>query len=438
MEQQVKKILGIRREDKNEWERRVPLIPDDIALLKSRYGIETIVQPSPIRVFSDDEYEKVGAVVKEDLSDAEVIVAVKEIPTELLKKGKTYLYFSHTIKGQPYNMDMLKRLMGLECNLIDYERIVNEKNLRLIFFGKYAGLAGMIETLYAYGQKMKLKGIATPFEKVKQAYEYGTLERAKEEIKKIGDEIASNGLPEELCPLIVGFAGYGNVSKGAQEIFDLFPHKAIPADQLAEKVKDIASETHNLYKVEFKEEDMVKPKSGTFELQDYYNNPEKYESVFEDYLPNLSMLVNCIYWTEKYPRLVTKDFLKKNPYLGLQVIGDISCDIEGSVEITKDATMPDNPCFTFYPETDSFDNGIQQKGVTVMAVDNLPCEFPKEASGDFSTVLKEYINEMVTADYQDDFDQLKLPYPIKRALILHNGQLTNEYTYMNKFLQEDL
>lgn len=430
----MKKILGIRREDKNEWERRVPLIPDDVADLRDTYGVKTIVQPSPIRVFSDEEYVKAGAVVKEDMSEAEVIVAVKEVPTALLEKGKTYVYFSHTIKGQSYNMDMLRRLMDLECNLVDYERIVNEKNMRLIFFGKYAGLAGMIETFYAFGQKMRLQGISNPFEKIKQAYEYGTLECAKEEIKKISDDVASNGLPAELCPLVVGFAGYGNVSKGAQDIFDLFPHKTVPAGQLKNSINEIASDRHNLYKVEFKEEDMVKPNSGAFELQDYYNNPEKYESIFEGYLSNLSMLVNCIYWTEKYPRLVTKDFLKRNPDLGLKVIGDISCDIEGSIEITKDATMPDSPCFTYYPDDNNFDDVIQKDGITVMAVDNLPCEFPKEASEDFSTVLKEYVNEMVTADFHDEFNTLKLPYPIKRALILHNGQLTDEYTYMHKFL----
>jgi alpha-aminoadipic semialdehyde synthase len=299
----------------------------------------------------------------------------------------------------------------------------------------------MIETLYAFGRKMKRKGFDTPFEKVKQAYRYSSLEEAKEEIAKIGQEIADNGLPKELCPLVVGFAGYGNVSKGAQEIFDLLPHTVIQPDTLDEFVKDSSSDNKNLYKVEFREEDMVKPKQGSFVLQDYYDHPEKYESVFENYLPHLKILVNCIYWTEKYPRLVTKDYLKgrvsKMSDYELRVIGDISCDIEGSIEITYKPTMPDHPCFTYDIENDSFEDDITEKGITVMAVDNLPCEFSKEASVDFSTILREYVSDIVNADFKKDFDQLKLPFPIKKALILHNGELTPEYTYMKEFLKEE-
>lgn len=435
-------ILGIRREDKNEWEKRVPLIPGDIEELQKKYGIKAIVQPSPIRVFSDDEYKKNGADVDEDLSNAKTIFAVKEIPEKLLERGKTYIYFSHTIKGQPYNMSMLRRLMDMRCNLIDYERVVNEKNMRLIFFGRHAGLAGMIETFYAFGRKMKLKGFDTPFDKIKQAYQYSSLEEAKEDIAKIGQEIADRGLPKDLCPLVVGFAGYGNVSKGAQEIFDVLPHEIIQPDRVDESVKEDASDNKVLYKVEFKEEDMVKPRQGSFVLQDYYDHPEKYEPVFEKYLPHLKILVNCIYWTEKYPRLVTKEYLRARVSemsdYELRIIGDISCDIDGSIEITCKPTMPDRPCFTYDIENDSFEDDITEKGITVMAVDNLPCEFSKEASIDFSTVLKEYVKDIVHADFKKDFEQLKLPFPIKKALILHNGELTPEYTYMNTFLKEEL
>jgi len=436
----MKKILGIRREDKNRWERRVPLIPADIEELGKKYGIKTFVQPSPIRVFKDTEYTKAGAQVSEDMSAADVIFAVKEIPEELFARGKTYVFFSHTIKGQHHNMNMLKRLMDLECNLIDYERVVNEKNIRLIFFGRHAGLSGMIETLHAFGRKMSLKGMHTPFEEVKQAYLYDTLQQAKEQIQAVGAHIAEKGLPEELCPLVVGFSGYGNVSRGAQEIFDLLPHKVVEPKDLAKAVKQNAGENRALLKVVFKEEDMVKPKSGVFELQDYYNHPEKYESSFESHLPVLKMLVNCIYWSEKYPRLVTKEYLKREyartKKCGLQVVGDISCDIDGSIEITYKATMPDQPCFTYHAGSDRFVDTVEAEGVTVMAVDNLPCEFSHEASMDFSKALKPYINDILSADYSGDFDAIALPYPIKKALILHKGKLTREYTYINEFLKE--
>jgi len=168
----MEKIIGIRREDKNEWEKRVPLIPEDVAELKKKYGIHTIIQPSKIRVYSDDEYRKSGAEINEDLSKANVILAVKEIPEIMFEKGKTYIFFSHIIKGQSYNMPSLKKMMSLKTNLIDYERIVNEKNQRLIFFGRYAGLAGMVESFHSFGKKLKLMGLNTPFEKIKSAYQY--------------------------------------------------------------------------------------------------------------------------------------------------------------------------------------------------------------------------------------------------------------------------
>ncbi len=187
------KTIGIRREDKNEWERRVPLVPGDVAELGEKYGIKTIIQPSEIRIFSDDEYQKAGAEIGEDLQGADAIFAVKEIPLHLLEHGKTYIFFSHTIKGQPYNMKMLKRLMELECNLIDYELIAGRKNNRLITFSSYAGMAGLIETLHAYGRKMKLNGYVTPFEEIKQAYQYNSLEEAKNHLIESLKEEAKTG-----------------------------------------------------------------------------------------------------------------------------------------------------------------------------------------------------------------------------------------------------
>ncbi|UCH93330.1 MAG: hypothetical protein JSV88_24055 [Candidatus Aminicenantes bacterium] len=435
------KVIGIRREDKNQWERRAPLIPNDVRELKEKYGIKTIVQPSKIRIFTAEEYKNAGAEINEDLSQAKTVLAIKEIPPHLLEKNKTYAFFSHTIKGQPHNMPMLKRMMELKCNLIDYERVMNEKNLRLIFFGRYAGLAGMVETLHAFGQKLKLQGHHTPLEKIKQAFEYSSLEEAKKEIEAIGEEINEHGLPVELAPNVVGFAGYGNVSRGAQEIFNLLPHKVISAHILNEMYENFSEDNFNFYKVVFNEEDMVRTrnKDEQFGLQDYYDHPEKYESRFELFLPYLDILVNCIYWTEDYPRFVTKEYLKNQTILRsnltLKVIGDISCDINGSVEITYKPTMPDNPTYTYFAKDDRYEDGTQRTGVTVMAVDNLPCEFPRASSREFSSILKNFVNDIVSEDFNKGVDQLKLPYPLKKALILHKGQLTNDYLYMNKFIR---
>ena len=432
------KTIGIRRESKNQWERRTPFTPEHVRELKDKYGIHTIVQPSEIRVFSDAEYSRAGAEINEDLSQARVIFAIKEIPLKFLEPGKTYVFFSHTIKGQDYNMDMLQRLKDLKTNLIDYERIMDERNRRLIFFGEYAGLAGMIETLHCFGQKLKLQGFETPFEKVKQAYQYGSLKEAKEKIAELGKEINSQGLPQELCPLVIGFAGYGNVSRGAQEIFDLLPHKVISPLTLKEMAESFVADRYHLYKVVFKEEDLVRPKQGSFDLQDYYDFPQKYESQFEDYLPYLQVLVNCIYWTEDYPRLVTKQYIKDQTVLqsnlNLRVIGDISCDIEGSIEITYKATMPDNPCYTYLARQDVFQDGVVRQGVSVMAIDNLPCEFSRESSEYFSSVLTDFADELIEADFDRPLDELVLAPPLKKGLILLNGEFTDEYKYMQDFL----
>jgi len=347
--------LGIRREDKNKWERRVPLTPQHLKELKEKHGIDSIVQPSPIRIFSDKEYKDTGTKIQEDISSCPVVFAVKELPINFFEPNKTYAFFSHTIKGQKYNMPMLKKMMDLGCTLIDYERIVNERGFRLVFFGRYAGLAGMVDTLWALGQKMKSKGVDSPFNNIRQTVDYQKhLPEIKEHLKEIGGKIQGNGIPESLAPVVVGFAGYGNVSKGAQEVLDILPVEEISPDE----IKGVYDNPSNkcIYKVVFKESDMVQPilSSDSFELQDYYKHPEKYESVFQKYIPDLTILMNCIYWDSKYPRLVTKEFLKRNfsDQMRLQVIGDISVDINGAIECTEKSTEPDTPVYVYNPLTD--------------------------------------------------------------------------------------
>ncbi|MCK5004899.1 MAG: hypothetical protein KAS21_07415 [Candidatus Aminicenantes bacterium] len=432
--------IGIRREDKNEWERRVPLTPQAVKELKDKFGIRTIVQPSDLRIFKDEEYIQAGAEINEDLSEADTIFAVKEVPISYFDEGKTYVFFSHTIKGQEYNMKLLKSMIEKKINLIDYERIVDNENRRLIFFGKYAGLAGMVETLHGIGLKLKLQGYDTPLEKIKQAFAYGSVEEAKDHISEIGREIEENGFPSELSPFVFGFAGYGNVSQGAQEIFDLLPFKVVSADILDENYENFSADNYIFYKVILKEEDLVRRKEGEFNLQEYYNNPELYVSRFTEYAEKLKVLVNCIYWTEKYPRLLTKDYLKEQAaitkYPNLRMIGDISCDIDGSIEITHKVTMPDNPSFTYFGHNDKYEDGVHREGVSVMAVDNLPCEFPRESSEAFSEVLLKFAAEIADADFNTDFNSLILPDPVKKALILHKGGLTEDYKYMESFISE--
>lgn len=435
------KVIGIRREDKNEWERRVPLTPQAVRDLKEKFGVRTIIQPSDLRIFKDEEYVQAGADINEDLSEADTIFAVKEVPISFLDEGKTYIFFSHTIKGQEYNMNLLRSMIEKKVNLIDYERVVDSENRRLIFFGKYAGLAGMVETLHGLGLKLSLQGYDTPLQKIKQAFAYNSVEEAKNHISEIGKEIEESGFPSELSPFVFAFAGYGNVSQGAQEIFDLLPYKTVSVDVLAENYENFSADNYIFYKVILKEEDLVRRKEGQFDLKEYYNNPELYVSRFTEYAKNLKVLVNCIYWTEKYPRLLTKDYLKDqaafSDYPNLRMIGDISCDIDGSIEITHKVTMPDNPSFTYFGRENRYEDGISRGGVSVMAVDNLPCEFPRESSEAFSEVLLKFAAEIAGADFNAEFNSLILPDPVKNALILHKGELTKDYKYMESFISEE-
>ncbi len=428
--------LGIRREDKNKWERRVPLVPDHIKELKEKHGIETIIQPSKIRIYSENDFKNAGALINEDLSSCPVVFAIKEIPIDLFEPKKTYVFFSHTIKGQSHNMPMLKKMMELGCNLVDYEKISNEKGRRLVFFGRFAGLAGIIDTLWAFGQRMDLYGIKTPFAEIKQTIHYKDLEEAKTHIKKIGIIIEKVGIPKSLTPFIVGFAGYGNVSKGAQEILDILPIKEINPKQLGDIYNNFSDRV--IYKVVFKEEDTVVPISPKkdFDLQEYYNHPELYRSIFHQYLEHINILINCILWNRQYPRLVTKESLKKNytENMKLQVIGDISVDINGAIEFTEKVTNPGNPVFVYNPFSNEIVDGFNGNGIVVMAIDNLPCEVPKESSKEFSDSLIPFVPSIVKADFSVDFKNLNLPYEIKKAVILYHGKLTPNYQYINKFL----
>ncbi len=432
--------IGIRREDKNKWERRVPLTPAHTARLIEQSQLNIIAQSSPVRAFDDDDYAQASAVVQEDLSPADVVFAVKEIPLPLLQANKTYLFFSHTIKGQAYNMPLLQKLLELNCQLIDYERIADDQNRRLIFFGRHAGLAGMIDTLHTLGQRLAWEGHSTPLAEVKLTYQYGDLPAAQQAIRSIGRRIAEEGLPEALAPLVVGVAGYGNVSRGAQEILDWLPTRTIsPAELLTLSQRDDV-QRNVIYKVVFKEQDTVEPAADgqPFDLQEFFKHPERYRGRFEQYLPHLSVLVNCIYWDTPYPRLLTvaqaRQMYAENASPKLKVIGDISCDIEGGVEITVKPTSPDEPAFVWDPASGAAIDGVAGHGPVIMAIDNLPCELPVESSTSFGDALLPFVPALAAADFSADFDSVALPPELKRATIVYQGQLTPSYEYLVQFL----
>lgn len=428
--------IGIRREDKSIWEARVPLVPDDIALLVRDHGLKFSVQSATHRAFPDAAFTAAGAEVCDGAVDCPIIMGVKEVPPDQLLAERTYVMFSHTIKGQRENMPLLRRLMELKCQLIDYEKIVDAAGRRLVFFGRYAGLAGMIDTLWALGARWQHEGIENPFSSVQQAHRYASLDDAVREMTRIGALIRRSGLPQRCRPLVCGFAGYGQVSQGAQEIYDLLPVEEVTPEDLPTLPHTPAT----CYKVVFREEHMVKPvdSAASFELQEYYDHPERYRGCFAPHVPHLTVLVNGIYWEPKYPRLITRALIKEL-YGGtepprLRVIGDITCDIEGSVECTVRATEPDQPVYVYEPDTGETKDGVAGRGPVILAVDHLPCELPVDASIHFSRSLSPLITGLTGADFDAPLANSGLPPELAAATIVYQGELAEPYAYLRPFM----
>jgi alpha-aminoadipic semialdehyde synthase len=432
-------LVAIRREDKNIWERRAPVIPEQVGTLIGEHGLEFAVQHSDIRTFRDEEFEEVGATVRRDVADCPLVLGVKEMPLDFFRAGGTYVFFSHVIKGQPHNMPMLARLMELGCSLIEYEKITDDAGRRLVFFGRFAGIAGMVDTLAGLGRRLFALGIETPFARARLSHVYGRVDLARAAVAGVGRDIVKSGLPPELVPFIVGVTGYGHVAKGAWEMLDALGATEVEPHDLPALAAD--GDPRTVYRVMFREEHTVEPAQlgHRFDLKEYYAKPELYRSRFEEHLPYLSVLANCIYWDARYPRLVTRDWLKaqfaggKRPRL--VAIGDISCDIDGSVEATVKATDPGDPFFVYDPHTGTARSGVEGPGMMVMAVDNLPCEVPFDSSREFGEALMPYIPAIARTDFSLPLERLDLPGPIRRALVLHRGRLTPEFAYLEKHLQ---
>lgn len=429
----------IRAEDKNKWERRAPIVPDDLKHILQVTPTEAYVEKSDKRFFKESEYEQAGASICLGMEKGDVIFGVKEIPIEKLLPGKTYLYFSHTIKGQKDNMPMLQKIIDLQSTLIDYEKITDAQGRRLVYFGRYAGDAGAIDILWLLGQNWKERGLDTPFSKVKQALHYHSVEEAHAFMEEIGEDIRRNGLPDELQPLIIGILGYGNVSKGAQYILNALPTEYIEAPDLPKLWAGKSWDKHTVYVVVFKEKDLVEHNEGrAFDLQDYYHHPEHYHAVFEKYLPYLSILINAIYWEDRYPRFVTWDVLarlQREGRLRLQGIADISCDVNGSIECDTHCTDSGQPAYRIFPETRSIEQGYLGEGIVLLAVDNLPAELPNDSSRFFSKQLTPFVPDIIKADFNKSLDESGLPEEIKRAVIVYKGALTPHFQYLQEYLQ---
>jgi alpha-aminoadipic semialdehyde synthase len=432
--------VGIRAETMHRFERRVPIIPDHMKELGKSHGIQFVVQRSPIRIFKADEFREAGAEIVTELGDnTPVVFGVKQMPTDFFSPEHTYVFFSHVIKGQRGNMNMLKAMMDRNCTLIDYEKIIGGDGNRLVAFGRFAGIAGMTDTLYVLGRRLEEEeGIRNPFSVVKQTIWYRDLNEVKKQIRLIGEDIHKNGLPSSLNPLIVGITGHGRCAQGALEIFDLLNPKEVKPNDLLKSGFIGGLSNKEVYKAVFERVGLngryIRKDRKPSSEQDFENDPYAYETAIPNYLHLFTLLIHNAFWKSPQPSLVTKDLLlslQGSTKNHLRVIGDISCDVwpTGPMESTVKGTEVEQPFYVFNPADGEINPGWLGSGVVVNALETMPCELPYDASVTFSNMLFPFIPGIVKADYSREYDLgiLSLPESVRPAVILWNGNLTPDY-----------
>lgn len=396
--------IGIIKEGKVPIDRRVPLTPSQVREILEQYkNIEIHCQRSPIRCFPDEEYEASGAQMVDYVSHCDIILGVKEVPLNMLADGKTHFFFSHTIKKQEYNRGLLQEILRRNIRLIDWECLTNKNNQRLIAFGRYAGIVGAYNGILTFGRRYNLF-------QIRPAHECFDLEDMKTEYAKVS-----------LPPVKIALTGGGRVSKGAMEVLSgMGIRKVSPAEFLNEYFNGPVYTQLNTRDYN------RRIGSGEFDRDEFYDNPSHYESAFLPFARKADILIAGAFWDPKAPVLFTREDILENDFK-IRVVADITCDIEGSIPSTKQPSTIDDPIYDFNPSNDRVEAPFRDEAnITVMAVDNLPCELPRNASEDFGA---EFLRHILPNLIGEDTDMI-----IERATITDNGQLTPGYQYLQDFV----
>uniref|UniRef100_A0AAQ5Y742 Saccharopine dehydrogenase (NAD(+), L-glutamate-forming) n=1 Tax=Amphiprion ocellaris TaxID=80972 RepID=A0AAQ5Y742_AMPOC len=413
-------VMAIRREDINPWERRAPLAPRHVREL-THTGVKVLVQPSNRRAIHEKYYMKAGAVIQEDISEASLIIGVKRPPEEKVIPKKTYAFFSHTIKAQEANMGLLEDLLKKEVRLIDYEKMVDANGYRIVAFGQWAGVAGMINILHGLGLRFLALGHHTPFMHIGMAHNYRNVSQAIQAVRDCGYEISMGLMPKSIGPVTFCFTGTGNVSKGAQDIINELPVEYVEPHEL----RDV-SETGDMTKVYAtvlsRHHHLVRKSDGIYDPMEYENHPELYTSHFRTSVaPYTTCLINGIYWDPQTPRLLRRLDAQKlmrppktsfgdnegSPQLPhkLLAICDISADTGGSIDFMNECTTIDKP-FCMYDADQHIDHdSVEGNGILMCSIDNLPAQLPIEATEYFGDRLFPYIWEMLPSDATRPLDE---------------------------------
>ncbi len=363
MESKQKKVIGIIREVKSKWERRCAITPKEVHELTKNGEITVLVQPSPSRCYTDEDFIEAGAVIEEDLSKCDVIFGVKEVPMDALIPNKTYFFFSHTIKAQEYNMGLLDTMLAKNIRMIDYECIREASKKegdvpnRLVAFGRYAGIAGAFDFFRGIGEFMLQKKLQTPFIFLGSTYMYEDYEMMKQALANVAKNIAKSGTPKAYSPMVFAVTGTGRVAQGILEVIEQLPHIKVDPDELKNISKIPGIDNKKIIISQFTSKHLVKHKDGRpFDKADYYANSNDYVTKFaSDYLEHVHWLINGVYWEAKYPRIVSIDELREGAASGkskLLGVCDISADYMGSIEFTSRFTSIENPFLLYDPITE--------------------------------------------------------------------------------------
>ncbi|CAG9113301.1 unnamed protein product [Plutella xylostella] len=399
-------------------------------------------------------YISAGAVIQEDISEANVIFGVKQTPVDLLIPNKTYCFFSHTIKAQEANMPMLDAILAKNIRLLDYEKLMDGSGQRVVAFGKYAGVAGMINILHGIGLRLLALGHHTPFMHIGPAHNYRSSSMARQAIRDAGYEVALGMMPKSLGPLTFVFTGSGNVSQGSQEIFQELPHEYVPPEMLR-KVAEHGS-PNKIYGCEVRRRHHLERKNGGgYDAQEYEEHPERYISTFAQKIaPYTSVLVNCIYWAVDSPKLLTIPDAKhllipsNTPWLPKSIgapalphrmlaICDISADPGGSIEFMNECTTIDTPFCLYDADRNKDTKSFKGPGVLVCSIDNMPTQLPRESTDFFGDLLYPYAEDIMKSDASKPLDDHDFSPVVKGAIITSNGKLTAPFEYINELRQSN-
>jgi alanine dehydrogenase len=399
--------IGILRETKIPADNRVPLSPAQCRTIEDEFpGTKVVVQPGNGRCFSDNAYLDEGISVTNNLSDCDVLMGVKEVNPGRLIVGKTYFFFSHTIKKQCHNKDLLKAVLKKRIRLVDYETLTDSKGVRIIGFGRWAGLVGTFTGLRAFGIRNELYRLPLPLE-------CNGLE-----------DMMNKASAVHLPPVRIAVTGDGRVAGGSEEMMNAFGIPKITLeDYLSKKVfktpvyVQLDPEKYNTHKTE-----------QPFNLHRFFSNPEEYISNFGRFCSTTDLLIMAAYWDPRAPVLFTPDQMKDDNF-SISVIADITCDLNGSVPSTIRTTTFQDPYYDFNPQTGKEETAFSSPGnITVMSIDNLPCGLPVESSLDFGqNLIKNVLPLLLYGDNESI---------IARATIAEEGKLTANYAYLSDWINQ--